>query len=332
MLMPGRSYNSAEYRWGFNGMEKDDEVSGSGNSYTTDFRQVDPRLGGRWWSPDLVVKPWESPYAGFANNPIYFVDPIGLDPETRTVQTPTDENSQTTVDVNLDDNCNLESVEISAPRANRSASASTTTQQATAAGNPTPDPVNSGPLWARDVIHNWQHQWDGTNWGGEKGTDKYSPPGTPDGVTISIGGNIGHGAVGRQGVSLSLTGEGAITHWVTGGGPGSEGLSGAVSIAFLYKTEIGQLKYKAVPLPLQDISGSGIQVSGSADLGLSFGGSYGYNLKPSNNSLAAYTYRSVGISAGVGIAGAPLTGSYQVSVAIPIVGVDKYGFYLGSGR
>jgi hypothetical protein len=26
------------------------------------------------------VKPWESPYAGFANNPIYFVDPSGLDP------------------------------------------------------------------------------------------------------------------------------------------------------------------------------------------------------------------------------------------------------------
>jgi RHS repeat-associated protein len=68
------------YRYGFNGMEKDDELAGDGNSYTTEFRQLDPRLGGRWWSPDPIVKPWESPYAGFANNPILFVDPEGLNP------------------------------------------------------------------------------------------------------------------------------------------------------------------------------------------------------------------------------------------------------------
>jgi|GEM_PF-2772454 len=42
-----------KYRFGFNGMEKDDEVNGSnGTSYTTPFRQLDPRLGGRWWSRD----------------------------------------------------------------------------------------------------------------------------------------------------------------------------------------------------------------------------------------------------------------------------------------
>jgi hypothetical protein len=33
------------------------------------------------------VKPWESPYAGFANNPIWFTDPSGLD-TTTTVSTP----------------------------------------------------------------------------------------------------------------------------------------------------------------------------------------------------------------------------------------------------
>ncbi|WMJ74875.1 hypothetical protein RCC89_17155 [Cytophagaceae bacterium ABcell3] len=31
MMMPGRNYSSQDYRYGFNGMEKDDEVKGSGN-------------------------------------------------------------------------------------------------------------------------------------------------------------------------------------------------------------------------------------------------------------------------------------------------------------
>jgi len=67
------------YRYGFNGMEKDDEVAGSGNSYTTEYRSYDPRLG-RWKSIDPLFSsfPWQSPYASFDNNPIYFVDPKGL--------------------------------------------------------------------------------------------------------------------------------------------------------------------------------------------------------------------------------------------------------------
>src|SRR5690606_30860513 len=67
------------YRYGFNGMEKDDEVKGAGNSYTTEFRQYDPRLG-RWLSIDPLFSnfPWQSPYAAFDNNPILLVDPKGL--------------------------------------------------------------------------------------------------------------------------------------------------------------------------------------------------------------------------------------------------------------
>ncbi|HET6243847.1 MAG: hypothetical protein H0V01_10785 [Bacteroidetes bacterium] len=68
------------YRYAFNGMEKDDEVKGSGNSYTTEWRQYDPRLG-RWLSRDPKLHPWQSPYAAFNNNPIYFVDPSGLEGE-----------------------------------------------------------------------------------------------------------------------------------------------------------------------------------------------------------------------------------------------------------
>lgn len=62
-------------------MEQDNEVSGNGNSYTTEFRQYDPRLG-RWKSLDPLMKmfPTMSPYNAFANNPIYYTDPYGLAP------------------------------------------------------------------------------------------------------------------------------------------------------------------------------------------------------------------------------------------------------------
>ena len=80
MLQPGRTFANADYRYGFNGMEKDDEVAGVGNSYTTAFRQLDPRLG-RWFSldPMMAKYPHQSPYASFNNNPIYFSDPTGLE-------------------------------------------------------------------------------------------------------------------------------------------------------------------------------------------------------------------------------------------------------------
>ena len=42
------------YSYSFNGMETDHEVSGHGNSYTTQFRQYDPRLG-RWKSLDPLA-------------------------------------------------------------------------------------------------------------------------------------------------------------------------------------------------------------------------------------------------------------------------------------
>ena len=65
--------------FGFNGMEGDDEVKGVGNSYTTQFRQYDPRLG-RWKSLDplMAIQPFQSPYQAFNNNPIFFTDPLGL--------------------------------------------------------------------------------------------------------------------------------------------------------------------------------------------------------------------------------------------------------------
>ena len=76
--MPGRSYNGGEYRYGFNTQEKVDEVKGTGNQYTAEFWEYDPRAVHRW-NTDPVVKYHESPYAVMAGNPIWFVDPNGAD-------------------------------------------------------------------------------------------------------------------------------------------------------------------------------------------------------------------------------------------------------------
>jgi RHS repeat-associated protein len=59
-------------------MEKDDELKGIGNSYTTEFRQYDPRIG-RWLTvdPKSYLMPFQSPYNAFDNRPTITVDPRG---------------------------------------------------------------------------------------------------------------------------------------------------------------------------------------------------------------------------------------------------------------
>lgn len=61
-------------------MEKDDELVGIGNSYTTEFRQYDPRIG-RWTSIDPAFKKYSSysPYHSYGNNPVFITDPSGDD-------------------------------------------------------------------------------------------------------------------------------------------------------------------------------------------------------------------------------------------------------------
>jgi len=81
--MPGRNFSSNSYRYGFNGMEKDDEIKGiSGSSYTAEFWQYDPRLGRRWEIDPLTGGfPGLSPYSVFSNNPISISDPAGDCPD-----------------------------------------------------------------------------------------------------------------------------------------------------------------------------------------------------------------------------------------------------------
>ncbi|MGD1847124.1 MAG: RHS repeat-associated core domain-containing protein, partial [Salibacteraceae bacterium] len=80
MTMSARTAYDTEYRYGFNGMERDDEING-GSSYTSHWRGYDPRLG-RWLSTDPMEAkyPSMSPYSSNFNNPIVFIDPDGDDP------------------------------------------------------------------------------------------------------------------------------------------------------------------------------------------------------------------------------------------------------------
>lgn len=64
------------YRFGFNGQEKDNEVAGIGNSNTAMFWQYDSRLGRRW-NVDPVDQINISNYATFADNPLNNTDVLG---------------------------------------------------------------------------------------------------------------------------------------------------------------------------------------------------------------------------------------------------------------
>jgi RHS repeat-associated protein len=81
MPMPGRVYvadTTRGYRYGFNGMELDNEVKGSGNSYDFGARMYDSRLG-RWMSVDPLASmyPDLSPFNFVAGNPLIYIDPDG---------------------------------------------------------------------------------------------------------------------------------------------------------------------------------------------------------------------------------------------------------------
>ncbi len=78
MLKPGRYFEDTWSRYGLNGMEKDDDIKGEGNSYDFGARMYDPRLG-RFFSlePLASSSPDYSPYLYAGNCPITFIDNNG---------------------------------------------------------------------------------------------------------------------------------------------------------------------------------------------------------------------------------------------------------------
>ncbi len=79
MAMPGRDYSSSDYRYGYQGKEKDNELKGNGNSYDFGARLLDPRVG-RWLSLDPLAEKYldQSPYISMDDNPICLTDPTGM--------------------------------------------------------------------------------------------------------------------------------------------------------------------------------------------------------------------------------------------------------------
>lgn len=66
------------YKYGFNTQEKDNEIAGENNLYTAEYWEYDARIARRW-NVDPVFKEFESPYACFGGNPIFFNDVFGDD-------------------------------------------------------------------------------------------------------------------------------------------------------------------------------------------------------------------------------------------------------------
>ncbi len=81
MQVPRRFDSLEDYRYGFQGQEKDDEVKGEGNSLNYTFRMHDPRVG-RFFAVDpLTAKyPYYSPYQFSGNRPIDMIGLEGLEP------------------------------------------------------------------------------------------------------------------------------------------------------------------------------------------------------------------------------------------------------------
>jgi RHS repeat-associated protein len=81
MLLQHRHGNDANYRYGFQGQEMDDEIKGEGNSINYEYRMHDPRIGRFFAIDPLAPKyPYYSPYQFSGNRPIDCVELEGLEP------------------------------------------------------------------------------------------------------------------------------------------------------------------------------------------------------------------------------------------------------------
>ncbi len=79
-LLPGRGVDQAEYKYGFNSKENDNEVYGDANFQDYGMRMYDTRVG-RFVSVDPITKsyPMLTPYQFASNTPIWAIDLDGLE-------------------------------------------------------------------------------------------------------------------------------------------------------------------------------------------------------------------------------------------------------------
>jgi RHS repeat-associated protein len=87
--LPYRKGGEGDYRYGFQGQERDDEIKGAGNSLNYEYRMHDPRLG-RFFAVDKAFRqyPELSSYAFIANSPIQYKEKDGrviVDPNGKVV-------------------------------------------------------------------------------------------------------------------------------------------------------------------------------------------------------------------------------------------------------
>jgi RHS repeat-associated protein len=104
MQMPGRSFSGEGYRFGFNGQERDDEISGDGNSLDFGERMYNSRLA-RFLRPDPIIiygKNYQylSSYQFASNTPIQAIDLDGLEAYKKTEKDPN--TGKTTITITID--------------------------------------------------------------------------------------------------------------------------------------------------------------------------------------------------------------------------------------
>ena len=76
---------SSDYRYGYNGKEKDDEIKGEANSLDYGFRIYDPRVGKFLSTDPLQLQfPFMSPFIYAADDPISMIDEDGKGPKPST--------------------------------------------------------------------------------------------------------------------------------------------------------------------------------------------------------------------------------------------------------
>ncbi|MCB9018846.1 MAG: hypothetical protein H6546_00785 [Chitinophagales bacterium] len=82
MMMSGRAWDAgSSHRYGFNGKEQENEISGEGNNYDYGFRIYHTQVA-RFLSIDPLTGsyPWYTPYQYAGNMPIWAIDIDGLEP------------------------------------------------------------------------------------------------------------------------------------------------------------------------------------------------------------------------------------------------------------